>query len=342
MAFRAIKHISEALRVNNWWNYKIPPLFGFAFCMIYIHNDPFHEGIVDLGLFLLWLLGAAGFGYYTNDVFDIGEDRKAGKENKSASHPGWLRLLISLALAALALAPWSLLSWQPLALALAGGHLLLFVLYSAPPIRLKERGFAGILADGAYAHAIPTAIILSSYLMRNESGHIELVFGLAIAWQWLVGLRNIFLHQWKTAGRDQVAGTQTWVLSKGKNSTQKIAALTLLPLELVALTGLLGLLALHFQNYFPGYLLLIILGIGICNALKYQYFYKTDLRLPRNLMHLLNDLYEEWLPALMLVFLWSKNGDYLLVVGIYFILFQSLWRRGVYDYKKIFGRTNEK
>ncbi|MCB9234560.1 MAG: UbiA family prenyltransferase [Bacteroidia bacterium] len=339
MASEAIRHVMQALRVNDWWNYKIPPLFGFTFAMILIHRDPFPEGIADLGLRLLWMLGAAGFGYYTNDVFDIAEDARAGKANRAASHPVGVRLLICLVLASLALLPWTLLSFSPLALALSAAHLVLFLLYSAPPLRLKERGFFGLLLDGIYAHALPAAIVMAPYLERNEIPHLDLAFGLLVGWQLSTGLRNIYLHQWETADRDLAAGTNTWVIAKGKSNTQRVVTLILLPLEAALLAGLLGVLGWLEELNFPRELLLALVGAGCLNALKYAFFDRTNLRLPRDQMHLLNDLYEEWMPPLILIFLAIQEPAYFLVVGIYFILFQNLIRRFVKDLRQLFGKS---
>jgi 4-hydroxybenzoate polyprenyltransferase len=109
------------------------------------------------------LFGIAGLGYFINDWADIRSDQLAGKPNKVGELSLGVRLLILILLCAFSFLPWLILPMNEYSWALIGIEIILFLMYSLPPLRLKEKGFLGIITDTMYAY------ISKSYFLFNCS-----------------------------------------------------------------------------------------------------------------------------------------------------------------------------
>ena len=77
-----------------------------VYLVAFIFAIPAVELLPKLGLLLIWMIGAASFGHYINDWFDIAQDKAAGKGNAAASHSLLIRICISTLLASMSLLPW--------------------------------------------------------------------------------------------------------------------------------------------------------------------------------------------------------------------------------------------
>src|SRR5438045_3826208 len=109
---------------------------------------------------LAGMAAAAAYVSLINDLTDLDEDAAAGKDNRLAHRSrryawGVIAGVVGVGVAV------AVIAWRddPLVLGLYAGPWLAFTLYSLPPIRLKARGIAGVLADASGAHLFPHALI---------------------------------------------------------------------------------------------------------------------------------------------------------------------------------------
>jgi len=124
-------------------------------------------------------------------------------------------------------------------LPLIGIELLLFAAYAMPPIRLKERGIAGILADASYAHVLPAVVAWVTFgLARWAPIDVATSFVLG-AWMLPMGMRHLLRHQYDDLDRDRLADTRTYAVGRGREATMRLIPRRLPPLEALATIGAL-------------------------------------------------------------------------------------------------------
>ena len=136
------------VRSGQWWDHKIPPLIAAAVLAVLPATDP--NGLqlfVDLILFLITAVGVAAFGHVVNDLADIKTDAVAGAPNQMAALSTQTRTAVLGGTVVCGLLPWIWLPHTTAALSLLGIEILLLLIYSLKPIRLKDRAAAGVLAD---------------------------------------------------------------------------------------------------------------------------------------------------------------------------------------------------
>lgn len=304
------------IRFFTWWNYKLPPLFGVAYFFTLLYDVPFKTAIARYGILLISMIGTAGFGHYLNDLSDIEADKLAGKSNAAANHSFIQRTALIILFLLLSLLPWFIFLPPGLPHIFIACVLLLFVFYSLPPIRLKDRAFAGVLADMLYAHGIPALIVAFAVIDKAGEGGVYLVM-LVFFWQVMVGLRNIAFHQVEDFEHDKIAGIKTWATQLGVGSVKKICLYLFHPFELVAFALMLFFLFRH--TLLGGTLLL---GLIAWRLVIYLFFYeKNYLASLRNYFSFVNNSNEEDFPLVMLICLCCVNPWFVLLLVLHVVLF---------------------
>lgn len=315
----------QTLRYHEWWRFKVPFLLGIYFWQI-------NFGLVSVGalwgfaaLLIVWMFGAAGFGYFINDCFDIDQDAAAGKPNRAASIGFAQRWLVAAALLLIALAPWY---WLPTFFAswvLIGMHLLSFLFYSIPPVRLKERYYFGALTDALYSYFLPVVLVAytawlinnlpPNYFIPNSAQALSLA-----AWALSAGLRNIIQHHILDRRKDRLSGTANIINRFGLRFNVNLLRAVFIPLEV-----LLFAFAVHFTGQYNG-VLLGLLAFFCCWSLlpvvRINLRQKGVFRLDFGLFTL-NTFYEMYLPFAFLVLFSLANPWYWLLVLPYHLLFPN-------------------
>ncbi|MHB8267020.1 hypothetical protein [Bradyrhizobium sp.] len=228
------------VRWDEWWFHKVP------FCILIFAlalREPLDWGtLAQLAVLVVTVSAVANFGHAINEIFDQKEDEKVQKPNLATDF-GTARMgVAAVSSAVLAM----LLSWffaGPSGASVTAFALTLPPLYSVPPVRLKERGWLGLLADAFAAHVYPAVLAIifanAGSIWRAGSTFI----GLVVLWSLLAGLRNIALHQLFTEHRDRQAGLKTVVHDYGLERVTRFTVLWLLPFELLALSAVIALSA---------------------------------------------------------------------------------------------------
>lgn len=327
MTSDAVKSIAGAIRADNWFYWKIPPLFAVAYASFLLHGTDYRSALQELLLIFWCIASVASYGHIINDVFDIEADRAGGKPNAMERFRPWQRLtLCSLSvLSGLGALLYFTTNWMAAAVLMV--NYLLPTVYSIPPLRLKERGVAGVVCDALGAHAVPVLfVLLTVSFFQQASTLAEIGIGLsAIVWSLFAGLRSIVIHQVDdllSDGRSDVitfAGTQT------RASLRRLVLCYFLPVEAITL-GVFTVLLMPFSEVLTiATLTYAVLEIGkLCAGMKMPIFFEESEVQERYLPLLNNSFYELWLPTALLLQLCAMQVEYLIIGLLHLLFFGAL------------------
>ena len=231
------------VRGREWWSFKLAPIVAAFFTEVLLHGVPPGAAF----LLLLRVLGTsaslAAFGHVVNDAADVADDLRAGKRNALAAWRPWQRWALAAVLYGLAFVPWVGAPLPAVALLVLVGEAVLLVGYSVRPVRWKERGAAGLVADALYAHVMPVlfvaAVVRGGALPSLEAGWTAAV----AVWAFAFGLRGILVHQIGDEPADRLAGARTFVVAEGRARAEAVLHRVFLA-EKAACVAAVGVLAL--------------------------------------------------------------------------------------------------
>lgn len=232
------RFIRATFRTQLWWAPKVLPAFGTALLAALLADAEPGPSLTRLAALLISAAGIAGASHLINDWADIEADALAGKPNLAATIPPLGRAALLLGAFVVGICPWLVVRPGTPAAALIGALVVLPVLYSAPPLRLKARGLGGVIADAADAHVVPS--LLTFFVMvgagtATRSWTIGLVaVGL---WSTGVGVRAILHHQVLDLVNDREAHVSTYATRWGPGGAQRLGD-GAFALELVGLAGI--------------------------------------------------------------------------------------------------------
>src|SRR5438132_2671067 len=183
--------LNKLTRGSEWWAAKISPLLAVVYAGLALNRVPAQVGLVFITGWLFSMICLASFGHFVNDSFDIDADRRAGKRNAMAALARWQRFCVCALAALLGAIPWLFLRPQGISLMLLALLYVLQPLYAMPPLRLKERGFWGILTDAVYVLAVTSAFAaaMSAQVSNAPDPLMPLYICLVSLWALFFGLR---------------------------------------------------------------------------------------------------------------------------------------------------------
>lgn len=229
------------LRHDEWLEVKLAPAAGLGYATVERSGAELADALPELGLVLAALLPGAAFVSLLNDYTDLEADRLAGKYNRLAGRSRRFAVAAISACLVIGAAFGVLLAGVDAGAAVAYGFAwLAFAAYSAPPIRLKGRGWPGVLADATGAHLAPwlaVAFAVDAGAGSNESVGPEWFVAVGV-WALAYGVRGNLAHQLADREADLRAGVAT--LGAVRPRQAEVAGRYLVfPLECVALAGVL-------------------------------------------------------------------------------------------------------
>ena len=306
------------LKASDWWSYKIPPLLAIAYCALSLESRPrgFMQTGVEIGLYLLAIIGIAGFGHVFLDAFDVEEDRLLGKPNLWAPLDNFRRALLIVLLLAAAWIPFLFLPIGRAGLSLVGLQFLSFVLYAVPPIRLKGRGLAGAAADAMYAHALPamwTWILFSRISGARAQWWPPVLIG---TWALAVGMRHMLQHQALEVANDRRAGVATYAATRGIEAAHSLIMRVLLPLEVASFLLLLAIVSVRIPVVAAGFVLFLL-----WHLIRARSAPAGESAVVRSFI--LSRFYEKWLPLLVLAGLALNDPAWLVVLVMHAAVFRG-------------------
>lgn len=317
-------------RANEWWFGKAMLMMGLVYFFVLWLDLSFSVFIKIVFPSLATIIGFASFGYLVNDLFDRKVDALAGKKNSLyGKSPIYIVLLFGTALF-FVFVPWLFLPSNKWIYILISVELSFFLAYSIPPLRLKEKGLWGVGIDALYAHALPAIIAGYTYtLIAKKEVEFEL-FLILFLWQFLVGVRNILMHQHDDKEVDSRANTTTYIALGNIELKQFIKPiLTLECLAAFLLFGYLTKLNLAFGCILFTFVIATSFIASIYAQRGFHLFLDSAWR------HYPNVFYEKWMPILLLILLSFSDSYFLIVLLIHTLLFNfDYWK---FIYQKIVG-----
>jgi hypothetical protein len=308
---------TDAFRVNDWWRSKAAMLMGMVYLFTLWFGIPFNKFLQLAALSLVTITGFAATGYLLNDFFDREKDLKAGKRNFLIGKP-YIIIFFSFVISLFFLSvPWLYLPFTQLSALLIAAQLTLFVIYSLPPLRLKERGIAGIVTDALYAHTLP--VLLAAYTFSLAAGiRIETapLWALTI-WQTVSGIRNILLHQHDDLTADATAESKNWVAGISTTSFYSIILYLTIAETIASILFFAILCALNTWFFIC---LTTIATWAIAVLFIYRGAGMTAL-VQSKIKHYPNNVYEKWLPPAVLLILSFVNPWFVAILLFHILLF---------------------
>lgn len=157
-------------------------------------------------------------GYFLNDLFDKKTDEISKKFNISTVINKYLLVFIIIILGFIGI--YLLLTISKKATIILIFQFLMLLGYSVPYIRLKEKGFLGLIADAIYAHVIPGIILLC---VLQEFIIIPLTLWFLFGnFLFLLGLRDITIHQLEDVEKDIQSNVETYAVKNQKTIYNQI------------------------------------------------------------------------------------------------------------------------
>jgi len=313
---------ADLARAADWWHYKLPPLLAVAYLALGRGEVPGVEAAAPLAAIVASAIGTAAFAHLLNDWTDLEDDRRAGRPSPLAALAPAARSAWLAAALALALLPWLALPRSVTNLSLFAGELVLFAAYSLPPLRLKERGAAGALADALYGHALPVALVAVTFqLAAGTSGAADRRWlGALVAWKLTQGVASALASQARDRRADRRAGVRSFALALGPGRAYALAQ------RLGALHALLFAAALALAGDLAPWLLAAFALHGAATAWRIHFrwgkrasFYRRELAA----FPYLHDFQERWFPLLPLAALGARDPGWLAIALAHLLLFRS-------------------
>lgn len=232
------KRLASLFRASEWWQYKLSPLLAVCYILFYQHQAAIsHQGWLLFSLLIYCMLAAATVSML-NHFADQKTDRLAQKSNPFLLLPQWMQLpLLGIVVLVQALVYWRLESY-PMAYLFYFAALGSFILYSFPPLRLKEKAVWSLLADALGSHVFSSLFVVCYTVEKMQwSLDPKLIFVL-IVWSLPYGIRGILWHQYTDRKADAASGIRNLVHLYSMKQLKQLNIL-LLSIELVGLCLLL-------------------------------------------------------------------------------------------------------
>lgn len=320
----------KIIRIRSWFSYLIPFYFGILFSTINVIKISFLESVTSIVCIFCILLFTASFGYILNETTDFKEDTLAGKRKKTEKLSLWMRITFLILLLILAFVPWTLLPVNTYNLGFFILQILLLLIYSVKPVRLKRFPVPAIITDALYNSVVMAFVIFSTFIqVASLNTKFEFFLtGLLFLVLFLKGLRGFLLHQIADRKNDRRAKLNTFVIRYGALCSSNLINKLLVPLEILLLVGL----GMMLGKYIPGFIWLLATFL-FYKALKLRFWnisdiIKWDYKYYRFIFqYTLNDFYEEWVPLYMLVLLSIRDVSYLYILIPFVLLFPSFFKK---------------
>jgi len=308
--------LSATIRAGEWWEYKLVPILGLFYATALLLGAPISSLWQSAIILLLALAPGAAWVSLINDITDRSDDIAASKHNRMKGRsPAFMTLAAGIPLLAGCVFVWL---WRSDSL-LLGCYLaawLSFALYSIPPIRLKSRGMAGLIADSAGSNLFPGLVAIVLAFRAAGAPADPLWIGTAGAWALAYGIRGIIWHQLLDVDNDRAAGVRTFAQRHPADRVEAFGKYLVFPIELAALAILLAIL------WEPAALVELALYAWLVRLRVRNFQMQATIVEPGpRHMILLQEYYDFFLPVGLLLASAVRHPTDLLVLGAHFLLF---------------------
>ncbi len=236
---RRWREIFRTVRAAEWWEFKLGPILATTYATAFLLKLSIISLWPLLFLVLVALAACAAYVSVVNDFTDRVDDLASGKTNrlvgKSSSYIATVLALCILPGVAVAI------YWRrdPLLLFLYFASWAAFTLYSLSPIRLKNRGGWGVLADASGAHLFPTLLAVALVYRWNLKPFDAIWFASVGVWSLSFGIRGIMWHQLNDLHYDDKINLRTFARTHNIAWLQRVGNFIIFPTELAAFAVML-------------------------------------------------------------------------------------------------------
>lgn len=226
----------KVLKLHKWWASHFGTMLAFIYVVVAASPSPptVRAMLWTLGVFTVASLGIGTFGQLLNDLADVQQDVRSKSHNLVASRGPFARIAIFATALGVGLVPWIWLPTTPAIIALIAAEYGLFAAYSLPPMRLKNRGILGPIADALYGYVIPNAVAVLVFAKLGEFAVPAWAMVVFTVWCLLFGFERIVFHQLLDEPRDRIDGISTFVVAQGWRQAFDVMLRVVVPLETIA------------------------------------------------------------------------------------------------------------
>lgn len=241
-----VEQIKDDLRWTDWALSKIPMVCTVSAVLCLSEQQFGWSSVLNLLAFcFVFAPASAAFGFLINDLGDREIDALHQKRNTFLELGNKKATCLVVASVVLMLASSVAFSnrWEFLTLLLV--WVLVTAAYSLPPLRLKERGAAGVVASTSAQSLLP--IFIASVALTSHGGSLWILVPLALC-STACGASLELAHQRYDRLRDSSTNTPTWAVRLGMVKFNELyrSALTL---DRISVGGILTvLLVLAFKS----------------------------------------------------------------------------------------------
>lgn len=305
------------IRSSEWWEYKLPPLLAIGYATAIKADGQFIKSISHLLFLLFSLVIGAAYVSIINDMADIDEDAASGKSNRIAKINPKIRWVFPTICVLAGVLCGCYFYPDRLSILLYTIPWICFSLYSFRPIRLKNRGFWGVLADAGGSHIFTSLLMISS---------ISFVTAQSIDWLWFIstgvwalcyGVRGILWHQFYDRKNDIQAGLNTFAVYTDPKRFKTMEIFIFL-VELLAMAIML--FCVH--HMLPVIGLLIYLLVAYSRTYRLNYIPVIIIASEEQPYHILMaDFYQVFFPLSLLCTATMKEPYVFIILIIHIVLF---------------------
>lgn len=206
----SLNRLSKFSRAGNWVPFLELSIVYVLIYLLFLQDSAKH--IYDFLIFIAYQASVLAYMCIINSVADLKIDSAVGKNFGVSYFPRRFVLLLLFILAfAMVFVP-VIFGFAPAVIGLAVFFLATF--YSVGPVRLKAKGFAGVLAVSLAPVAMPFLLFVS---IVSEN----VLFGIYLASVlFLKTMLNEAPHQIEDYGNDRKSGVKTWAVYAGKEKAR--------------------------------------------------------------------------------------------------------------------------
>src|SRR5690606_33267869 len=169
------KAIVKVFRTNEWWSNKIPAILAIGYATSLKNETPLLDAVPSILIVFISIVVGAIYVSTINDLTDIEDDFKSGKSNRMAKLPRRYRWLIPILCIGIGTGFVYFYSSDTLSTILYLLPWITFSLYSFKPVRLKQRGFWGVIADACGAHVF-IGLLMVSYITYVSNDSLDILW----------------------------------------------------------------------------------------------------------------------------------------------------------------------
>jgi 4-hydroxybenzoate polyprenyltransferase len=317
-----LQKFATVTRSAEWWAFKGAPVLATAYATASILNVELFALWQSLLFLLVSLAIVAIYANLLNDLTDRQEDLLAGKSNGMVGRSSTFIVVAIISCLLPGFLAMGLLLKSPLALGIYVSIWVVFMAYSIPPIRLKQRGLLGVLADAIGAHLLPSLFAVVWVAHASDRSIPVLWIILVGIWSLTTGLRGIFWHQIKDIENDRLAGVNTFAVQTSAQTLHFFGKWVIFPVEVLSFAGML---------FISGNsLAAILMGLYLITEWLRSYFWRIHSIIVSpfaNHSTILVEYYHLFYPlAFLIMAVWHNSLNLAILVVNSVLYFNYIWR----------------